>query len=161
MAKLTPELKERILAEYKGGISQNKLAKTYKLSPATINKICKGVEQCNKDAVNILATKKLLDTSDKSDIEIDAINDIAEEKSKYLLFFQNSALKNQQKANEILKKATNLYELEMHAKTTCKNKEIVLGRDAQTQINNSLQGVSISAQISEILQDFGVDDEHE
>ena len=99
--------------------------------------------------------------SDKSDIEIDAINDIAEEKSKYLLFFQNSALKNQQKANEILKKATNLYELEMHAKTTCKNKEIVLGRDIQTQINNSLQGVSISAQISEILQDFGVDNEHE
>jgi len=43
MAKLTDEIKERIIADYNVGKSQNWLAKKYELSPATINKLCKGI----------------------------------------------------------------------------------------------------------------------
>jgi len=44
MARLTQDTKDRILADFHIGKSQNFLAKEYECSPATINKICKGVE---------------------------------------------------------------------------------------------------------------------
>ena len=43
MAKLTDKIRERILADFNIGKSQNWLANEYELSPATINKICKGL----------------------------------------------------------------------------------------------------------------------
>jgi hypothetical protein len=52
MAKLTDDIKSKILADWSVGISQNQLAKKYNMSPATINKLCKGVEQSNVDLVN-------------------------------------------------------------------------------------------------------------
>ena len=45
VGKLTDKIKEQIIADYKAGISQNQLAKNYKLSPATINKLCKNIPQ--------------------------------------------------------------------------------------------------------------------
>lgn len=47
MAKLTDDLKQRIIADWKAGVSQNQLAKRYDVSPATINKLCKFVDGTN------------------------------------------------------------------------------------------------------------------
>lgn len=47
MAKLTDTLREKIISDFNIGKSQNWLAREYELSPATINKLCKGVEQKN------------------------------------------------------------------------------------------------------------------
>lgn len=58
MAKLTKELKEKILTDYKLGKSQNFLARKYELSPATINKLCKNVQQTYKDKVNTVVSIK-------------------------------------------------------------------------------------------------------
>lgn len=44
MARLKQETKDKILAEFHIGKSQNWLATKYECSPATVNKICKGVE---------------------------------------------------------------------------------------------------------------------
>jgi len=56
--KLTDDLKDKILADYHIGKSQNQLAKDYNYSPATINKICKGIEPKYKDKVNTVVAIK-------------------------------------------------------------------------------------------------------
>ena len=58
MARLTEEQKRNILAEWEVGTSQNELAKKYRVSPATINKYCKGKKQRFKEQVNTVASVK-------------------------------------------------------------------------------------------------------
>ena len=58
-------------------------------------------------------------------------------RTQHLLLFQSSALKNQQKANEILDLTDDIKDLESHARLTKLNKETVLGKDPDTIINNS------------------------
>lgn len=61
MARLTQETKDKILADFHIGKSQNQLSKDYECSPATINKICKGVTPKYKDKVNsVVAIKREL-----------------------------------------------------------------------------------------------------
>lgn len=74
MAKLTDSIKQRILSDWKVGISQNQLAKRYDVSPATINKLCKGVEQTNIELVN---TKVALITAlqEKNEYEVNSIEE--------------------------------------------------------------------------------------
>ena len=52
MAKLTDDLKDKILSDFHIGKSQNWLATNYNLSPATVNKLCKGLIPKYKDKVN-------------------------------------------------------------------------------------------------------------
>lgn len=58
MARLTQGTKDKILADFHIGKSQNFLAKEYECSPATINKICKGVIPKYKDKVNSVVAIK-------------------------------------------------------------------------------------------------------
>jgi len=79
MAKLTDNIKQKILADWKAGISQNQLAKKYDFSPATINKICKGVEQCNVHLVNTQVSV-IAELNSKSEYEVNSINAEVNEK---------------------------------------------------------------------------------
>lgn len=87
MAKLTNTDKELILADYKAGVSQNQLAKRYNLSPATINKICKGIEQDNAEIVNSQIAI-LTELQSKSEYEVNAIHKAVDEgiRNKNLVF---------------------------------------------------------------------------
>lgn len=58
MARLTEEKREQILSDYHIGKSQNFLAKKYEVSPATINKLCKGLKPKYKEKVNTVASIK-------------------------------------------------------------------------------------------------------
>ena len=58
MARLTDEQREKILSDFHIGKSQNELAKKYSCSPATINKLCKGVIPKYKDKVNAVVSIK-------------------------------------------------------------------------------------------------------
>ena len=58
MARLTDEQREKILSDFHIGKSQNELAKKYSCSPATINKLCKGVIPKFKDKVNAVVSIK-------------------------------------------------------------------------------------------------------
>jgi len=58
MARLTEKEREQVLADYNVGKSQNELARKYRCSPATINKLCKGVIPKYKEKVNAVATIK-------------------------------------------------------------------------------------------------------
>lgn len=58
MARLTDSTREKILADFHIGKSQNWLAREYECSPATINKLCKGVVSKFKDKVNTVVAIK-------------------------------------------------------------------------------------------------------
>lgn len=81
MAKLTDDIKLKILADWKAGISQNQLAKKYDVSPATINKICKGIEQSNIHLVNAQVSV-ITELNSKSEYELNSINAEVNEKLK-------------------------------------------------------------------------------
>ena len=70
---------------------------------------------------------------------ISVLDEIADEKTKHMLYFQNSAIKNQQKANELLESTDNLTDLDAHSRITARNKETVLGKEPAAQITNAQQ----------------------
>ena len=70
---------------------------------------------------------------------ISVLDEIADEKTKHLLYFQNSAIKNQQKANELLESTDSLADLDAHSRITARNKETVLGKEPAAQITNAQQ----------------------
>ena len=135
LARLSSEDRERILADFHTGtFSQRELAKKYGVSPATINKITKNLTPKNEHIVN---TKVSLITEliEQSEHEVNAVEEAVHQQTKHLIFFQNSALKNQELANQQLSEESELYDLKLHADLTSKNKQTVLGKDADTNIN--------------------------
>ncbi|MBR8466191.1 hypothetical protein KDE13_07545 [Campylobacter sp. faydin G-140] len=66
-----------------------------------------------------------------------AFDEIVKEQTKHLIYFQSRALINQKKADELLKTATEISEVEVHSRITARNKETVLGKEPMTQINNT------------------------
>ncbi len=58
MARLTDKQRDMIISDFNIGVSQNQLALKYKCSPATINKLCKGLEPKYKDKVNTVVSIK-------------------------------------------------------------------------------------------------------
>lgn len=58
MARLTDKQRDMIISDFNIGVSQNQLALKYECSPATINKLCKGLEPKYKDKVNTIVAIK-------------------------------------------------------------------------------------------------------
>lgn len=136
MAKLTDELRSKILDEFHIGKSQNQLAFEYEVSPATINKLCKGLTPKYKEKVNIASSIKS-EVLQESKFLGECFDKEVNTRTKHLLFFQNSAIKGQQKANEMLDFVDDMKDLLAYANLTKTNKETVLGKDPETVINNA------------------------
>jgi len=90
MAKLTDDIKLKILADWKAGISQNQLAKKYDVSPATINKICKGIEQSNIHLVNSQVSV-ITELNGKSEYEVNSITEEVNNKVRRNSLINNNA----------------------------------------------------------------------
>ena len=73
MARLTEQKKKDILNKFHLGWSQNKLAKEFEVSPATINKLCKGV---TPKLVNEVNTQIAINTklSTESECQVNAFD---------------------------------------------------------------------------------------
>lgn len=134
MAKLTDSIKNKILAEWKTGVSQNQLSKNYSLSVATINKICKGIEQENIILVNTQAQINRA-LQEKSEQEVNAIQKAVEERTKHLLFFDNATLKNLSLMMQKIDKNSSIQEHKTAQDTIAKGKETIFGKEADTQVN--------------------------
>ena len=157
MARLNSEDREKILADFHIGESQNSLAKKYGVSPATINKICKGITPKFKDKVNTVTSIKR-ELIEESEYQSECFDAKVNDNLKHLIYFQNSALKNQELANKQLNEDSELYDLKLHADLTSKNKQTVLGKDIDTQVNiNNNQQTNIQ----EIGVTFLDEDENE
>ena len=137
MARPTAEQWENLIADFHtGAFSKNELAEKYDLSHTAVNKRLKGIEPKHKDKVSTLISIKS-DLAHESFKEVSAVETIVAEKTKHLLLFQNSALKNQKKANELLELTDDMKDLESHARLTKTNKETVLGKEIDTIIKNT------------------------
>lgn len=136
MARLTDEKRAKIIDEFHLGKSQNQLALEYEVSPATINKLCKGVTPKYKDKVNIASAIKS-EVLQESKFLSECFDKEVNRRTQHLLLFQDSALRNQKKANDMLDLTDDMKDIESHARITKTNKETVLGKDPETVINNA------------------------
>ena len=136
MARLTGETRNKILDDFHLGKSQNWLANEYEVSPATINKLCKGLIPKYKDKVNTVSAIKS-EILQESEYLVNTFDKEVNTRVQHLLLFQNSALKNQKKANELLELTDDMKDIESHARITKTNKETVLGKEIDTIINNT------------------------
>ena len=137
MAKhLTDNEKELLIADHKtGNFSQRKLSVKYKVSLGYVNKTIKEVDKIDIEVVNAgIAYKTELAKRDEH--SVNAIEQVVNEKTKHLLFFTNSALKNQTLANKKLVEGIDLNDLEAHSRITSRNKDSVLGKEPTTKIDN-------------------------
>lgn len=114
--------------EEKTGINKTSISKK-----AKIQQWQKGSKADYIEAKELIVEKK----STLKQYEINTLDEIVEERTKHLIYFQDSALKNQHKANKMLDDAEALCEVEAHSRITQRNKETVLGRDKTTEISNT------------------------
>ena len=138
MAKLTEQDKIRLEQDLlSGGKSIRELAKIYKVSPSAIQKYKNSLDTESVQIVNAGVAYKMGLSAIEDHTKVNAIVNAVDEKTKHLLLFQNSALKNQKKANELLELADDMKDIESHARITKTNKETVLGKEIDTIINNT------------------------
>lgn len=137
MVRLTKLEKELIIADFHTGIySNNEIAKKYNTSHTTINKMVKELTPKNKSLVSSQIADKVA-LSQQSFKEVSAVETAVETKTKHIIFFTNSALKNQGLANKKLIDAISINDLEAHSRLTSRNKDTVLGKEPTTSIENN------------------------
>lgn len=130
--KLTNKDKARIKAEYEAGTSQRELSKRYDASLGAINAICKEADRAGAQEIINQGVSLNLALAGKDRYQQDAINEAIDERTRNLLFFNSSAIRNQLKADELLDEAQTMDEIETHSKITARNKEAVCGKTIRT-----------------------------
>ena len=138
MARLTEQDKIRLEQDLlSGGKSIRELAKIYNVSPAAIQKYKNALSEQSIQIVNAGVAYKMGLSEIDNVQKVNAIVNAVDERTKHLILFQNSALKNQAKANELLELTEDMKDIESHSRLTKTNKETVLGKDPETVINNA------------------------
>ena len=138
MARLTEQDKIRLEQDLlSGGKSIRELAKIYNVSPAAIQKYKNALSGQSIQIVNAGVAYKMGLSEIDNVQKVNAIVNAVDERTKHLILFQNSALKNQAKANELLELTEDMKDIESHSRLTKTNKETVLGKDPETVINNA------------------------
>jgi len=115
--------------EKKTGISKGQISKKSKFE--AWEKETKK-KQLIADAVSVAVEKETL-----KETALDVHNEIVDEKTKHLIFFNKSALRNQQLANKKLSEQMKIQDLEAHSRLTAKNKETVIGKSPDVAIQNN------------------------
>ena len=125
---------------YEAGLSLSQIKERTGIARNTVSQRAKkeqwssGANADYIEAKEVIAIKK----GTKTEQEIAILDDIADERTKHLIYFQNSALKNQKYANAAIETdSDDLSKLEMHSRITQRNKETVLGKDKTAEINNT------------------------
>lgn len=137
MAKITDKIREKILADFHTGFfSIRQIADRAGVSHVAVHKIVKGLTPKFKEKINAEVAFKA-ELADENLQQINSVNEVISEATKHLIFFQNAALTNQKKANEMLKNAKTIGDIEAHSRITARNKETILGKEPQTIINNN------------------------
>lgn len=91
-----------------------------------------------KNADYIEAKKTIAATKgNEKGMTVAILDEIADEKTRHLLYFQNAALRNQKIADEMLEMSDRIADVEAHSRITARNKETIFGKEPQTIINNT------------------------
>jgi len=164
---LTTRKKNIILADWKTGNfkSITALAKHYKIDAKTAKKIVGEITPEHSDIVEFGVSYESAKNSLKNPVEITAIEKAVKNRIEYADLFEKSAVRNQKIANTALDAVENMQEnakdeeekgaiaitsmqmLKDHSQITSKNKDVVIGKDADTQVNiqnnNQLNNISV------------------
>ena len=141
MARLNDEQRKRILADFHTGKSQNELAKMYEVSPATINKLCKGIEPKHADKVNALIRINT-ELVGESEYQVNAIHREVDKKVQRLEWLRDAAMQNVQQAMQA--PCESQHEFKARGETITKAVETVDPKGAATtaiQINNGVEKI--------------------
>lgn len=134
--RLNDNEKEKLIADISTGqYSVRELSSKHGVSVATVQSYKLNANMNNAEIVNAGIEYKTKLYSIKNKAEMNAIVNTVDEKVRKIMFFANSALQNQNFANDKISKSSNLFELQVHAKITAQNKETVLGKSPETAIN--------------------------
>ncbi len=148
MARLTKEEWQKVRIEYEiKGMSHAELAEKYHLPRSTVayQSSTKGwikgkAENAVQKKAQIYRDLKAIEkeTEHFTAWEKAALDIEARSRAKMQLFFEDSAIKNQKAANSMLMKQVeegNICGIESHARITARNRETVLGKTPETQVN--------------------------
>lgn len=134
---------EKAKAYYEAGMSLSQIKDKTNIARNTISQRAKREQWEHSKNSEYIEAKIKVETQKGTILEqsgtvaLNIADDIALDRAKSITLFQNSALKNQAKANTLLESATKIHEIESHARITKMNKETVLGKEADTIINNT------------------------
>jgi len=150
----------KIQAEYRTGhYSIRKLADRHDVSVGFVAKHTKHLDNDVAEVVNagVAYNKALSEFSEHNEHLVNATKEVVDERTKHLMFFNKSALKNQQIANNRLKEKEHdieLSELEAHSRITARNKETLLGKSPETaiQINNTSNSSDYSVEVLKAIK---------
>lgn len=142
---------EKAKAYYEAGMSLSQIKDKTNIARNTISQRAKREQWEHSKNSDYIEAKIKVETQKGTILEhsgavaLNIADDIALDKAKSITLFQNSALKNQKKANELLELTDDMKDIESHARITKTNKETVLGKEIDTIINNT------NAQANEIV----------
>ena len=134
---------EKAKAYYEAGMSLSQIKDKTNIARNTISQRAKREQWEHSKNSEYIEAKIKVETQKGTILEqsgtvaLNIADDIALDKAKAISLFQNSALKNQKKANELLELTDDMKDLESHARLTKTNKETVLGKEPETVINNA------------------------
>ena len=150
---------QEIRRNYEAGMSQPDIVRKFKCDKGSLSKKIKSeIWEINQLANSVVCGKVEVIQQINQLVDIDpelarVSEEIADDRAKHLTFFKNSALRNQNIANKAIDAVESMIkdagtkekkqELAMAALTTMRdhstitktNKEIVLGKDIETQVN--------------------------
>ncbi len=129
----------RIMADYHVGISQNALAIKYEVSPATINKLCKGVVRKFEGKVNTMVRIKS-ELQEESEFQVNAFHREVEQKSRDLQFFRTASMVISKKVVEkVENEDMTMFDLEKAQDVLRKGKENIYGKmpEIAVQVNKA------------------------
>ena len=131
---------EKAKTYYAAGLTLSRIKDKTGIARNTISQRAKreqwehGADTDYIEAKEIIAIKK----GTKKEQHISLLDEIADERTKNVMFFQDSAIMNQTYSNEAIKgNSDDLNKLEAHSRITQRNKETVLGKDRTVDLNNT------------------------
>lgn len=148
MARLTDSQWEIARADYEvRGISIRQIAKEYDVAPSTVSRRAKKEGWVEGKAQHLVERKvkaviELQDTQQQMQhlnaTQLAVVDNEVERRLRLEQRFTESALRNQELADQMLNSCVEMKEIKAHADLTAKNKETILGRQPDTaiQINN-------------------------
>lgn len=134
---------EKAKAYYEAGMSLSQIKDKTNIARNTISQRAKREQWEHSKNSDYIEAKIKVETQKGTILEqsgtvaLNIADDIALDRAKSITLFQNSALKNQKKANELLELTDDMKDIESHARITKTNKETVLGKEIDTIINNT------------------------
>ena len=131
---------------YEAGLSLSKIKDKTGIARNTISQRAKREQWEHSTDADYIEAKEIIaiKKGTKTEQQISVLDEVADERTKHILLFQSSAIKNQTLANKAIDTIDkdkidekNLHSLETHSRITQRNKETVLGKDKTVELNNT------------------------